>query len=411
MEASKSPLRSLLTNGRDISNLFRNTLAGASLTWSETPGRLTPQGEIEYREFVDRFSDLLQSEERYRLMFAHSPAGMMHFDRDGIIVGCNRAFREILGAPEEELIGFDLLNGAGSGPVRSAIMQALGGETARYEGDCAPMGGRSLATVKALFSTISTREGKCIGGVCVAEDITRRKRAEEALKESEKRLRDLSSRLLSTLEEERKRIAGELHDSIGQTFAAMKFSMENALRRGGREHPEEAVKLLELLIPIVGNAVEETRSICMGLRPSILDDLGILATIDWFCRNFRELYPGHCLEVETDVEEREVPEELKIAIFRVLQEALNNMAKHSRAELANVSLFKREGKIELTIEDNGVGFAPDALPPRQGRKRGLGLASMRERTELSGGVFSVESSMGEGTIVRASWPLQYAQEE
>ena len=99
----------------------------------------------------------------------------------------------------------------------------------------------------------------------------------------------------------------------------------------------------------------------MTCVPSVLDDLGILATIDWLCRQYETISPDVCIEKQVTVEEEEIPELVKIAIFRVLQEALNNVVKHSKAELVNLSLVRRDGCLELTIEDNGVGFSPDTV--------------------------------------------------
>ena len=107
-----------------------------------------------------------------------------------------------------------------------------------------------------------------------------------------------------------------------------------------------------------------------------------------------------------DIEESEVPDSLKIVIFRILQEAMNNIAKHSKANRVHLSFWKTAGMIELKIRDNGQGFDPVIASPRVGTSSGLGLASMRERAELSGGTFSIESGEGTGTVIRAGWPIE-----
>jgi len=235
-------------------------------------------------------------------------------------------------------------------------------------------------------------------------DITERKQNEEALKKSAEQLRFLSTQLMSAQENERKRIAQELHDGIGQILSAIKFGVEDSLHRMGEGVTVPGGKTLEAIIPVVQNGVEEVRRICMDLHPSILDDLGILSTISWFCREFQSIYSGIHIEQQIDIEEHDVPNVLKIVIYRVLQEALNNIAKHSEADLVHLTLKKTGDTIELVIKDNGHGFdLEDASAPETSR-RGLGLASMKERTEYSGGTFSVESLRGTGTTVRASWP-------
>ena len=143
----------------------------------------------------------------------------------------------------------------------------------------------------------------------------------------------------------------------------------------------------------------------MSLRPSVLDDLGILATINWFCRQFETTYSNIRIKKEIEIEEHEVPDSLKIVIYRVLQEALYNIAKHSKAAVVYLFLQKTDQTVQLVIRDSGQGFDLEETYSRKGTARGLGLDSMRERTELSGGSFSIESNKGKGTVIRALWPL------
>jgi len=138
------------------------------------------------------------------------------------------------------------------------------------------------------------------------------------------------------------------------------------------------------------------------LRPSLLDDLGLLPTLSWFCRRYQTIYTGIKVELEQTLEEKDIPNFLKIVIFRVTQEGMNNIAKHSKADLVHLSLWKTEGRLELVLEDNGQGFDLKKVLGSENTKRGLGLTSMRERVELSGGSFAIESAEGKGTIVRAS---------
>jgi len=228
---------------------------------------------------------------------------------------------------------------------------------------------------------------------------------EEELKDSENRLRLLSSQLLTVQENERKRISREIHDSIGQSLTAIKFRVENVIEQMGKSRVEKMAKPLEALIPIIQEAVEETRRIQMDLRPSILDDLGILATVRWFCREFQTTFPSVRIETQMDIQEDEVSASLKTVIFRIMQEALNNIAKHSKADFVSLSLKKIDGAIELAVQDNGEGFNLKEVLSQESPGRGLGLTSMRERTELSGGSFWIESTIGKGTTIRASWTI------
>ncbi len=201
-------------------------------------------------------------------------------------------------------------------------------------------------------------------------EIKERKQAEELLRESENHLRHLSSQLLTAQENERKRIALELHDGIGQSLSALKFGVENSLKQMDKGTARPIIKPLEAVIPIIQESIEEVRKIAMDLRPATLDDLGILATISWFCREFETIYSGIRIEQQIDIQENEVPELQKTVIYRVMQEAMNNIAKHSKADLVRLSLRKTDSVIELVVEDNGLGFdLADALSVESSRKR------------------------------------------
>ena len=143
----------------------------------------------------------------------------------------------------------------------------------------------------------------------------------------------------------------------------------------------------------------------MDLRPSTIDDLGLLSTLSWFCRRYETIYPQIRIEQMTGIEEKEIPSPLKIVVYRMTQEAMNNIAKHSKADLVRLSLRKMDRRMEVTIQDNGLGFNLEQVNSQESTRKGLGLSSMKERTELSAGSFSIESEDGRGTIIRASWPL------
>jgi signal transduction histidine kinase len=225
------------------------------------------------------------------------------------------------------------------------------------------------------------------------------------LSESRERLKDLSAKLLATQEDERKRIAGEIHDTLGACLSAAKFKIECVLQRFEETIPI-AVEPLNTIIPVIQEGIEECRRMQLDLRPPMIDDLGLLATLSWFCRRFQTIYSGVRVEKEMTIEESEVPGPLKIVIYRVTQEAMNNIAKHSKANLVRLSYGKMNNRLELTIQDNGQGFNLEKALAMESTKRGLGLTSMRERVELSGGSFEIESAEGKGTIIRASWPAE-----
>ncbi|MGC8490842.1 MAG: response regulator [Syntrophobacteraceae bacterium] len=228
------------------------------------------------------------------------------------------------------------------------------------------------------------------------------KRSEEELKASREELKLLASQLLRAQEDERKRIAMELHDSIGSSLSAVKFCIENVACRLD-ENPEVRAPLMTLS-RAMEQAIDEARRIMSDLRPSMLDDLGIISTISWFSREFENIYSGIGVEKLVRIEESQVPENLKIIIFRIIQEAMNNAAKHSGAAKISLSLSFENGSIVLCVSDDGIGLN-GAGAVSGGRRSGFGLTSMRERAELSGGKFEIESGRDSGTTVRACWVI------
>jgi signal transduction histidine kinase len=226
-----------------------------------------------------------------------------------------------------------------------------------------------------------------------------------ALRESEHRLRVLSAKLLETQENERKIIAQELHDSIGASLTAIRYGLEEKLHRMGKDSSPPKGISLEQIISIVRDTIEETHRISSNLRPSAIDDMGLLAAIRTVCRELQEVYQGIQIETGMDLQEEDVHHPLKIVIYRVLQEALNNVFKHSGADTVRVRLRKTERSLELSIRDNGQGFDPGERFGLGGERGGLGLLGMKERTELSNGAFEITSEKGKGTLIKASWPL------
>lgn len=350
---------------------------------------------------------LRQSEARYRAIVEDQVELVSRIRPDHTYSFVNEAYCRRFGLSREELIGSSLWNHVPP-KGRHRLKDHYGSLTpqnpvATIQHRLVMPTGETLWqqwTDRAIFD----EAGRLKEIQSVGRDITREKLAEKALVESEKQLRHLSTQLMEVQEKERKRIAHELHDSVGQYLSAIKYGMENLLQMTQMGDSAMVAKALETLVPLVRNTIEEVRRIYMDLRPSLLDDLGIVPTISWFCREFESIYTGISIEKSIEVPEKEIPESLKIILFRILQEALNNIARHSYADWVSVSLRRiTGGGIEFCVQDNGVGFDHKDALARHKAAGGLGLTSMKERTELFQGAFSVKSSQGKGTVIRASW--------
>lgn len=225
----------------------------------------------------------------------------------------------------------------------------------------------------------------------------------DSLRKSQEELRLLSAQLLNIQEAERQRIAGDLHDVIGQSLSVVKVSIEEAQAQFVRDGAEDAAAALSRLVPWVKQALAEVRRISMDLRPAIIDDLGLLPTLSWFFREFGASCRNIVVEPRISITESDVPPELKIAIFRILQEAVSNIIKHAEAKRIQVVLLRTHSIIQLAVIDDGKGFDADAPGDTRDWKSGLGLASMRERARVSGGSYVLESTPGTGTQVFVSW--------
>ena len=373
-----------------------------------------------------------ESEERFRLAFENASIGICLVDTEGRLTKVNPQMSEIFGYSQEELEAMtvnDITHPEYLDVSPRFIQRASSGEITQFdlEKQYIHKNGH-IIWGQVTSSLVRDIRDEPLYFISHVKDITERKQAEEALRRahdelelrveertaeliraneklsrSEKELRLLSSQLLTVQEDERARIAGDLHDSIGQSLSVAKFKTREISGYLDKGVVEETAESCGILVSVIQDCIQEVREICMDLRPSLLDDLGILVTINWFCREFQELYPGISIESELSVEERQVPESLKIVIYRLLQEALNNIAKHSKADRVLVTVRRKDNTLELDIEDNGRGFDLEEVLSVESTKRGLGLGSMRERTGLSGGSFSIKTAKGAGTVVQASW--------
>jgi signal transduction histidine kinase len=226
------------------------------------------------------------------------------------------------------------------------------------------------------------------------------------LAKREKMLQDLVSKILEAQEEERRRVAYEVHDGLTQVAVAAHQRLQTFARR----HPpvsEGGRKDLERILGLVQKTVEDSRRIIANLRPTVLDDFGLGAALRQEVEELRD--DGWQVEYEEGIGDERLPAPVEVALFRVAQEALNNARKHAQTGRARLVLGRRRGAVDLEVRDWGRGFAPDAVGgTTNGPGERIGLSGMRERVGLLGGELEVRSSPGEGTSITARVPLSAA---
>lgn len=236
-------------------------------------------------------------------------------------------------------------------------------------------------------------------------DITERKRAEEEMRFQEEVLRHASAQTLQAQERERMRISRELHDGVGQSLTALRYQLES-VRTLARPMPNNEALMRELkeIGNFVATVIDDLRTISLDLRPTMLDDLGLEPTVEWFARQFDERRGIH-VEREYVLGEEAIPSATATAAFRIIQEALGNIYKHARATRAWVHLEREGDTLKLTVRDNGEGFDPASLRSRAPQQAGSGIVNMRERALSLGGHFTLDATPGRGTTISVRLPL------
>jgi PAS domain S-box-containing protein len=233
----------------------------------------------------------------------------------------------------------------------------------------------------------------------IARDITERKRTEEKLRRSSKLLRDLSSHLQSVREEERAVIAREIHDELGQVLTALKIQISLISNKLNVEQSVLKEKINSLL-HLIDTSVESVQRISSQLRPGILDELGLIATIEWQIEEFKKLTNISCTVILPN-DELKLDVNKSTALFRIFQEALTNITRHSEADKVSISLLTDQTKLSLEIKDNGKGIIQDQIKDY----RSLGLHGMEERAMVFGGRVYIDSFTGKGTSVKVEIPI------
>jgi PAS domain S-box-containing protein len=355
---------------------------------------------------------LARSEARLRGILDSAMDAIITVDSRQHVVLFNRAAEEVFGCPRDQAIGAPL---AWFIPERfrhahAGMVQRFGGTGASSRrmggGQRIVMGLRRSGEEFPIDASIShiVEEGEHFYTV-ILRDVTERAKADRALRESREEIRNLALTASNVREQEKSRIARELHDELGQALTALKIDV-GWLREHLAGAPEPALDKLGSMQVLLDGTVAAARRISADLRPLMLDDLGLVAACEWLAHNFQQRTGTPC-ELVLGAGGLDLPDPYATAVFRVLQESLTNIAKHAQATQVEATLERADATVILTVRDNGRGFTPSA-PRKQGS---YGLVGLRERAYLLGGDIRIESAPGQGTVVEMRIPITVRAEE
>lgn len=335
------------------------------------------------------------SEQRFRDIIERSLDGYYFVDAEGFIRTINRSFCDILQVDCESFMDqpyYEMVPVRYREAIRTIFMRVKSGKNVYYDDFELAVPGR-----KTVWLSYNARRvvdaGRVIGIEGFIRDITEQVTTYE-------RLRALSLRLVQVQEEERRRIAREIHDSLGQYLTAVQLEVEAAIRALGSQ--QEIPKALRDAHKTIEESIMAASTLCYALRPPLLDDFGLIVALKDY---FKEFTTRWHIEVSFQPEEmgRALGKDGETALFRVSQEALTNVLKHARATQVKVFLERAEGQVILTIEDNGIGFDPEEAPHQAGGAH-FGLLTMKERVELLDGTLNIRSRANQGTVITAAVP-------
>ncbi len=347
---------------------------------------------------------LAVSEARFRELFNNMSNGVAVFravddGRDFVIIDFNTAAERIEGVSRHEVVGrrvLDVFPSVESCGLLAVLRRVW--ETAVPEHYPVAIYREGALRVWKENYVYRLPSGEIID---VYDDVTRRKQAEDKLLAYQEQLRSLTSELSLAEERERRRIATDLHDHIGQTLSVIKmklFEVQEQCEDPGLSKP------LEAAMDLLRMTIQDTRSLTFELSPPMLYELGLEAALEWLAETFQNQHGLICSFVD-DGREKPLPEDLRVVLFRSVRELLVNVTKHAQVREISLDVRREEDRIKITVADRGVGFDPREISERSTRCHEFGLFNVRERLERLGGRLELHSAPGCGTTVTVSAPL------
>ena len=360
-----------------------------------------------FRDVAERRQEQIATAEQAALLELTQDSVFV-IDMEGKILFWSRGAEAMLGYSKSQAAGnisHDLLRTEFPQPLAEINAELM--RTGHWEGDVikTAQDGRRIV-VAGRWALQWGKRDQAPRVLVINSDITERKRGEESLVLQREQLRALAERLQWVREEDRKRVARDLHDQIGQILTAIKMDMTWITRHLPESEGEVLARLKES-IQLINDGVKAVRTICSGLRPGVLDDLGLAAAIEWQASEFASRNGVHC-QVSVPPVDLHLDGDRATATFRIFQECLTNVIRHAQAKSVRVVLCQEEESILMVVEDDGIGFCESGLSNAVGS---LGLLGMKERAQFCGGDVQISSSPGKGTTVTVRVPVDTPRAE
>ena len=341
----------------------------------------------------------LQTDKFFEKLFINAPIGI-YIEQERTFQFVNPTFLKLTGFERKELIGtrpFTYVFPEDRNFVKKKVVGMLKGHhSSPFEFRVVIKSGETRWIVETVAPIQYSRKRALVGYYM---DITHRKQMEEALKRSEEELRSLSAHLQTIREEERTRIAREIHDELGQALTALKMDFSLLNKRLKKEH-QLHFNESDSILSTIDMTIQTVQRISSELRPRLLDVFGLGAAIEWQSKDFQKRMGIKC-EVTQDPEDITLPQDLSTAIFRIFQETLTNVARHANANRVDVYLHKNSGQITMRVKDDGKGITDEEILSH----RSLGLIGIRERVRPWGGAVNISGDKDKGSTVTVSIPF------
>lgn len=359
--------------------------------------------DVSERKIAEEISRI--SQERLNYHLNNTPLGVIEWDKNLIIQKWSPRAEQIFGWSESEVIGkhfndFNLVNEGDAAYIAIVAEELMSGKI--LQNDTTNKNNTKSGKVicnQWFNSVLKDENGKISSIMSLVLDVSDRKKAEEEVKKTTEELRELTSYLQNVREDERMFIAREIHDELGQQLTGLKMDTDWLLKKSEKNDSSIKEKLTGMN-SLIDETIKTVRRISTELRPSILDDLGLIAAIEWQAEDFKKR-TGIRTAFETTLSSFLGERNLNTNIFRVLQEVLTNIARHANASLVNITFEEKNEQLILRIRDNGVGFDINEIKD----KKTLGLLGMKERAHMFKGELFIRSEKQKGTEITFSLPM------